>query len=87
MTGSSYKEDESSKSTKKEIIWLIFWTDLNIIKEIKKYRVLMLKVVKWWENVKKFLSFLCQKVNRPGFALGETLLGTHKVQKLNLHLT
>ena len=34
-----------------------------------------------------FLSFLWQKVNGPGFALGETLLGPHKVQKLNLHLT
>ena len=44
-TGSSYKKDESSKSTKKEIIWLIFWTDLNIVNEIKKYHILMLKVV------------------------------------------
>ena len=33
------------------------------------------------------LSYLWQKVDRPGFALGETLLGTHKVQKSNLHLT
>ena len=34
-----------------------------------------------------FLSFLWQKVNGLGFALGETLWGTHKVQKFNLHLT
>ena len=32
-------------------------------------------------NHKNFLSFLWQKVDGPGFALGETLFGTHKVQK------
>ena len=31
--------------------------------------------------------FFGQKVDGPGFALGGTLLGTHKVQKCNLHLT
>ena len=36
------------------------------------------------ENIR---SFYWQKVNGPGFALGWTLLGTHKVQKLDLHLT
>ena len=31
------------------------------------------------KNLKKILSFLWQKVNGPGFALGNTLLGAHKV--------
>ena len=31
--------------------------------------------------MKNFQSFLWQKVNGPGFALGWTLLGTHKVEK------
>ena len=37
--------------------------------------------------MKIFLSYFAQKVNRLGFALGWTLLGTHKVEKWNLHLT
>ena len=32
-------------------------------------------------------SNLGQKVNGPGFALGKTLLGAHKVENYNLHLT
>ena len=35
----------------------------------------------------KILNFFCQKVDGPGFTLGGTLLGTHKVKKFNLHLT
>ena len=35
----------------------------------------------------KILSFFSQKVNGPGFALGETILGTQKIQKFNLHFT
>ena len=31
--------------------------------------------------MKIFLSYFAQKVNGPGFALGWTLLGTHKVEK------
>ena len=38
-------------------------------------------------NIENFQSFLWQKVDGPGFALGETLLGDHKVKKMNLHLT
>ena len=34
-----------------------------------------------------FFSFFSQKVNGPGLALGETLLGIQKIEKFNLHLT
>ena len=35
----------------------------------------------------KFSKFFMAKIDEPGFALGKTLLGAHKVQKNNLHLT
>ena len=37
--------------------------------------------------LKNFLSFFGQKVDGPGFALGGTLLGTHKVPTPHLKLT